>query len=242
MNIIHEDETLIIYYEEGEGNNTLVSFSGVDFDVFGFDSKQKYTPENMYRPEFVKVTKGLGDRFFVVDKTRCYGCKIDWSWLCDFFAPHFKNKNVVSLGTCMGATIAIKFAWYAKIDRVIAFTPHWSCDQSEFDDFWFDRRTLFIREPALASGWRNLQGQFNDSTTYIMVWNPSETDVPHMRRFPKLDCIKPIYVLPAGHNVAKWIRDYGSLPDFLSECISAKDPHKAASKELDKYGILHELF
>lgn len=242
MKIILETETEKVFYEPGEGNDTLVSFSGIDFNVFGFDSRQTYTPENADRPEFVNVTKGMGDRFWVIDKTRTWGCHIDYENLNTFLSPYFEGKNVVALGSCMGATNAIKFAYYTDVHRVIAFTPHWSCDENEVPGFWFDKRTRFVREKAMATGWKTLDGWFRPMTTYVMIWTPDIIDVPHMVRFPALPNIKPLFIVNSNHSVARFIKMFGVLPDMLGECITAEDAQLGASKVLEKAGILHELF
>lgn len=232
MKTIHDSETLRIYYEEGEGDNTLVSFSGVDFDVFGF------TPKNRdIRPEFVRVTEGMGDRFWVIDKERTWGCHIDWEWVSNFLSPHFEGKRVVTLGNCMGATNAIKFAYHADVHLCIGFTPHWSVDPNEVTHE-FDPRTKHLREKALSTGWKSLEGMFRPMTTYINVWTPDEVDVPHMIKFPKQPNNKPIFIVKSNHSVARMLRNAGVLTDFLDACIRTEDP----SPVLDEAGILYELF
>jgi len=239
MNIIHDDDNVRVYFEEGEGNDTLVCFSGIDFDVFGF------TPKNReIRPEFVKVTTGLGDRFWVIDKQRTWGCHIDWEWLSSFLSPRFEGKNVVALGNCMGGTNAIKFAYHADVHRVIAFTPHWSVNPEVMADHWpnFDKRTLPIRDKTNATGWKSLEGMFRPMTTYIHFWTPDIVDVGHMIKFPTLPNIKVLYMINCNHSVARVYKSHGILPKILGECITAKDPHNAISEILDSVGLKHELF
>ena len=239
MNIIHDDDSVKIFYEKGEGNNTLVSFSGVDFDVFGFDNFKK---ENIDRPEFVKVTEGMGDRFWVIDKNRTWGCHIDWEWLTSFLSPRFDGKNVVALGNCMGATNAIKFAYYADVHRVIAFTPHWSVDPDIMFDHTFDKRTQHLVSRANETGWKSLEGMFRPMTTYIHFWTPDPIDIPFMIKFPVLPNIKVFTLVNSSHSVARFIKSQGVLPKVLGQCIVAEDPHRAVSEILDSVGLNHELF
>lgn len=241
MNVIYEDDTVRIFYEKGEGNNTLVCCSGIDFDVFGFDSTHTYTPETASKPEFVKVTTGMGDRFWIIDKNRSWGCHIDWQSVANFLGPYFEGRNVVALGNCMGATNAIKFAYHADVHRVIAFTPHWSVDPNEVTHE-FDPRSKVLRERALSTGWKSLEGMFRPMTTYVHFWTPTEVDVPHMIKFPTLPNIKRIFLPTASHEVAKMLRDCGVLSDVLSQCIIAEDIHSEVSKILDNAGIIYELF
>lgn len=237
MNIIHDDDTVRIFYEKGEGNNTLVMFSGIDFDIFGFNNLNRNALD---RPEFVKVTAGMGDRFWVIDKQRTWGAHIDWEWVSNFLSPYFDGKNVTALGNCMGGTNAIKFAYHADVHRVIAFTPHWSVDPNEVTH-QFDPRTQPLRDRVLASGWKNLEGMFRPMTTYIHLWTPDEIDVPHMIKFPTLPNIKRIFFPTSSHSVARMLKNNGVLSEFLGVCIVAEDIHTEVSKVLDKADILHEL-
>jgi len=243
MKIIHEDETVRIFYEPGEGKNTLVCCSGVDFDVFGFDSKQTYTPENASKPEFVRVTAGMGDRFWIIDKTRSWGTFIDWNHVSNIISPYFEGKHVVVLGSCMGGTNAIKFAYHADVHRVIVFTPVWSTDPEIMPNSNFDRRLQPIRDKIKESGvWKSLKGMFRPMTTYLMFWTPDPFDIEHMRMYPVEYNIKKFFLIQSPHSLAKWIRGYGILPEVLGKCIDSEDPHLEVSKVLDRVGILHELF
>ena len=38
MIILHDDDKLRVFYNPGEGKNTLVCFSGIDLDTFGFNN------------------------------------------------------------------------------------------------------------------------------------------------------------------------------------------------------------
>lgn len=241
MNIIHDDDTVRVYYEEGEGNDTLVLFSGIDFDVFGFNN---YNPDAIDRPEFVKVTAGIGDRFWVIDKQRTWGSHIDWEWLTSFLSPRFDGKNVVALGNCMGGTNAIKFAYHADVHRVIAFTPHWSLhpDVMQEHNEVFDIRTQPLRDKVIASGWRSLEGMFRPMTTYIMFWSPDIIDIGHWMRFPVLPNIKVFHMINRNHSLARVFKTYNILPDVLGTCITAEDPHSEVSKIFDEVGLDHELF
>lgn len=238
MNIIHDDDTVRIFYEKGEGNNTLIMFSGIDFDIFGFNN---FNRDALDRPEFVKVTTGMGDRFWVIDKQRTWGSHIDWESVSNFLSPYFDGKNVAALGNCMGGTNAIKFAYHADVHRVIAFTPHWSVDPNEVTHN-FDRRTQPLRDKVLASGWKNLEGMFRPMTTYIHLWTPDEIDVPHMIKFPTLPNIKRFYFPTSSHSVARMLKNNGVLNELLGLCIVAEDVHTEVSKVLDDAGIPHELF
>ena len=241
MNIIHDDKDVRIYYEKGAGNNTLVCCSGIDFDVFGFDSEQKYTPENSTRPEFVKVTAGLGDRFWIIDKTRSWGTFVNWESVSNIVSPYFEGKNVSVLGSCMGGTNAIKFAYHADVHRVIVFTPIWSIHPEVMPDTNFDYRIRNIRN-LVYPYWKSLEGMFRPMTTYLMFWTPDPFDIDHMVMFPIDTNIKRFFLRDSPHSVAKWIRGYNILPEVLGRCIDAEDPHSEVSKLLDREGINHELF
>jgi hypothetical protein len=241
MKIIHEDETVRIFYEPGEGKNTLVCCSGVDFDVFGFDSEQTYTPENASKPEFVKVTAGMGDRFWIIDKTRSWGTFVNWEMVSEIISPYFEGKNVSVLGSCMGGTNAIKFAYHADIHRVIVFTPVWSIHPEVMPNTDFDNRISNWRK-VVYPHWQSLEGMFRPMTTYLMFWTPDPFDIEHMRMYPVESNIKKFFLIQSPHSVAKWIRGYGILPEVLGKCIDSEDPHLEASKVLDRVGILHELF
>lgn len=238
MNIIHDDDLVRIFYEEGEGNNTLVCCSGVDFDVFGFNDLNR---EAIDRPEFVKVTAGMGDRFWIIDKHRTWGSHIDWERVSNILSPYFDGKNITVLGNCMGGTNAIKFAYHADVHRVIAFTPHWSVDPNEVTQGGFSPLTKHIREATLSTGWKSLEGMFRPMTTYIHIWTPDKIDVPHMLKFPTLPNIKRIYFPTSSHSVARMLKSKGVLSEFLGVCVVADDVHTEVSKVLDKADILHEL-
>lgn len=239
MNIIHDDDTLRIFYEAGEGDTTLITFSGIDFDTFGFNS---VNPEAIDRPEFVKVTQGMGDRFWIVDKKRAWGSTIDWEWTSNFLSPKFDGKRVIALGNCMGGTNAIKFAYHADVHRVIAFTPHWSVDPDIMQEHQFDPRTKPLRELTLSMGWKSLEGMFRPMTEYIHLWTPDEIDILHMIKFPTLPNIKRIFFPTSNHSLARTLKNFGVLTEVLDQCIISEDVHKEVSKILDEAGIIHELF
>jgi len=239
MIILHDDDKLRVFYDPGEGNNTLVSFSGIDFDTFGFGD---YNPDAIDRPDFVKITEGLvGDRFWVIDKLRSWGSLIDWDFVHNLISPYLHGKRVIALGNCMGGTNAIKFAYHTDVDRVIAFTPHWSIHPDIITQDIFDRRTNGFRARAVASGCRSLEGMFRPMTTHIHFWAPSEIDVPHMIAYPTLPNIKKIFFPTSPHSIARLLKSKDVLYDILDQCIVAEDPSKEISILCDKVGILHEL-
>jgi hypothetical protein len=239
MITLHEDKALKIFYDPGEGNTTLVSFSGIDFDTFGFGD---YNPDAIDRPEFVKITAGLvGDRFWIIDKLRSWGSLMDWDWIHNFISPYLHEKRVIALGNCMGGTNAIKFAYHTDVDRVIAFTPHWSIHPDIITQEIFDKRTIALRARVVASGWKSLEGMFRPMTTYIHFWTPDAIDVPHMIAYPTIPNIEKIFFPTSEHSIARLLKSKGVLYDILDQCIVAEDPPKEISILCDKAGILHEL-
>lgn len=239
MIILHDDDKLRVFYNPGEGKNTLVCFSGIDLDTFGFNN---YNPTAVDKPDFVKITEGLvGDRFWVIDKLRSWGSLIDWDFVHNLISPYLHGKRVIALGNCMGGTNAIKFAYHTDVDVVIAFSPQWSVHPDIITQDIFDRRTIALRARVVASGWRSLEGMFRPMTTHIHFWAPSEIDVPHMIAYPTLPNIKKIFFPTLTHNIARFLKSNNVLYDILDQCIVAEDPQKEISILCDKVGILHEL-
>ena len=239
MKIILDNKFLRVFYKPGTGNTTLISFSGIDFDIFGLNN---VNPEALDKPEFVHIPDGVGDRFWVVDKERLWGNSIDWIYLVSFLSDYLTNKQVVCLGSCMGAHNAIKFSSYATVDRVISFTPHWSVHPDEIDTEIFDMRTRRLRERSIKLMTnKSLTGMFDPKTEYLNLWAPDVADIPHMLAFPNLPNIERIYFPTSTHSIARMLLRHGILYDVIDEMIIAKEPHKKIAMLCERAGVPHEL-
>lgn len=240
MNIILDNKFVRVFHKPGLGNTTLISFSGIDFDIFGLNNLNK---EALDRPEFTHIPDGVGDRFWIIDKQRQWGNTIDWIFLASFLREYLENKQVVLLGSCLGGHNAVKFSHYVDVHRVIAFTPHWSIHPDEITQDIFDHRTVELRALTIHNMvHKSLSGLFNLKTEYLFFWSPDVVDVPHMLCFPSLPNIKKIYFPNSNHSIARMLSNKGLLYDIIDEAIIDKDPHRKISLILERKDVAHELY
>lgn len=239
MNIILDNKFVRVFHKSGTGNTTLISFSGIDFDIFGLNNLNR---EALDRPEFVHIPDGVGDRFWIVDKERQWGNTIDWIYLASFLKDYLENKQVVLLGSCLGGHNAVKFSHYVNVQRVIAFTPHWSIHPDEIEQDIFDIRTTSLRELTIKNiVHKSLAGLFNPKTEYLFLWAPDAIDIPHMLAFPNLPNIERIYFPTSTHSIARMLLRHDILYDIIDEMIIAKEPHKKIALLCERAGVPHEL-
>lgn len=201
--VVEDTEDLKISYIEKHSDLVFVSFSSTP-------------PDNTeIHEQFITTLTDKGvTGVYVMDKKSSYGNNIDWSRVADVVKTIANGRKMVSVGYCMGGTLAIAATKHLPIYRVLAITPQYSIHPSVLPkDSFLNRWAEQIVEWKMPS----LDGHINNKTTYFIAGTNNYDDVIQMDMFPDKANVQKIIFKTDSHDLPGEMGN--DLQEFMFDLI-----------------------
>lgn len=226
VRILHDDENLTVAVTESRSNSVILCFTGIGHALGGVDVQS---------PEFTRASKDA-TAFFIVDKTRSWGNKIDFELLRALIMPIAEGKSIFTLGNSMGGFLAILATRFFNIRSAVAFVPQYTVSKLLLPHE--TRWNIYVDEIKV---WRfeSLEGSFNDQTNFYVIGGLGGDDDKHLERFPSLPNVHRIYFLEPEfmHNAAAFLKEQGLLYPVIEECLKGRSAQDIAHSCLTGYRL-----
>ncbi|MDP0928489.1 hypothetical protein Q0601_14985 [Paracoccus onubensis] len=190
-------------------HRAVVSFTGIGLSTGGIQ-----------RAEFLK-SSGEGSALFVVtDKHRTWGNSLDVARISQTIIERASGRPIHTLGNSMGGFLSILFSsplravssisfagQYSVHPNIVPRENRWSGYRSKINRWWYP----------------SLEGHFNRVTNYTTI-NGQHGDRRQWSKYPKLPNARH-YVYPGvGHDVAKRLKEDGTLYEIIEWAFSSAWP------------------
>ena len=203
--VVEDTDDLRISYIEKDSEFVVLSFSS--------------TPPDNTRPheQFITtLTNKSVTGIYVVDKKSSYGNGIDWIRIQNAVTAIANGRKIVSVGYCMGATLAVISTRYLPIPYVLGITPQYSIHPSILPkESFLNRWSDGIEEWKIPS----LDGYINEKTDYVLLGTKNYDDVFQAGMFPQMDNIRHITFDTTSHDLPRLIGS--DLGEIMIDLISS---------------------
>lgn len=212
-----EDDAMRISGSLGAAGTAVVAFAGVG-NALGS------VPIEEFRKS-ISESACAQSTIFVIDKSRSWYNDRRFLTLADrinTLVDRSQAESVVTLGSSMGATGAIRFAGSIRnCHRAIAFSPQFSVHS---DIVPFEQRWLELRSRIKCWQFMDACDTISDQVDYLLLFGSrSAEDIQHMkcfRRHPKNARLNIMFAENCGHNIPLPLRSRGRLAEFLRISIT----------------------
>jgi hypothetical protein len=138
-------------------------------------------------------------------------------WLSWTAAPY---RQRLAYGSSMGAYAAIRFSRALRLDRVVALSPLFDIKQGWEGRWREDLPALSADITMLAlpgeTGFEQTQHHISESCDFLMVFDPLDPDIEHIRRFQQVIASERLQLLAvpyAGHPAGQYLLELKMLGD-----------------------------
>jgi len=177
--------------------HTVISFSSIHHKI-----------STIQLNEFFYLTKKF-NMIFVKDTSR--------SWFNNLDIQLIKkniNTNVnYCIGYSMGAFNAIMFSNFAKIKKVIAFSPQFSIHP------FISRDKTYLNYAARIKKWKYKTLKFNHSTEYLLIFGDSKNEKYHASQIPNKKNIKIMIIKDCDHETAPLLKKQNKLKKIIDSFL-----------------------
>lgn len=254
---LYEDDIVKIIRRKSRtaSDTVIVTFAGIQFKLGWQEGEDEFneTPE----PEFVSVGIDSCDQIHIIDKYRCWGNLIDWEWLGCFLTDVCEGKRVISLGNCVSGHTACLLPYYMYVDKVIAFTPHYSPSNKFVPDRYRYPAAVPLHDLAMKYlKHEHIEPYLIDNTEYFCFWTEDShiLDVKHKEHFLNLKQWDNVhnYILNTDDapmkrkgetlkNIPMMLFQKGILHTILRTVMDNENPQIKVFDILREHGIYNEL-
>ncbi|WP_143011859.1 hypothetical protein [Sphingomonas sp. YR710] len=159
-------------------------------------------------------------------------------------------RQRLAYGSSMGAYAAIRFSRALRFDRVVALSPLFDIKQG-WETRW--REDLPALSPDLLmlalpgeAGFEQTRHHISDSCDFLMVFDPLDPDLDHIRRFQQVIAPERLQLLAVpygGHPAGQYLLEIKMLGDVgLSALKEGRFPSIAAARRQYKGHSTIHLF
>jgi hypothetical protein len=179
--------------------------------------------------EFFSLSK-RSTVFFITDKKRTWGNRVDFALLCSLLETYIKGRPINTIGNSMGGFLAILATCFFEIRVALAFVPQFSVSKKIIPD-----ETRFDQYVEKISNWKyeSLKDCFNDKTHYyILAGTSSEIEAQQINLFPSKKNIEKLFFLNPefDHKVAQKLKEFGILHQVIAECFRGGSAYEIKHK------------
>jgi hypothetical protein len=168
-------------------------------------------------------------------------------WLSWTAKPY---RQRLAYGSSMGAYAAIRFSGALRFDRVVALSPLFDI-KHDWETRWREdlpalSPNLFMLALPGEAGFEQTGHHVSDSCDFLMVFDPLDADVEHIRRFQQViapDRLQLMAVPYAGHPAGQYLLELKMLGDVgLTALKEGRFPSIAAARRQHKEHSTIHLF
>ncbi|WP_158966974.1 hypothetical protein [Paraglaciecola sp. L3A3] len=211
METLFDNDVLKVTIQSTSSKIVVFCFTGVGHAMGSIDVQKE---------EFYRISQSA-TTIFITDKQRSWGNNINFDEIKLILEPHIKEKQLYALGNSMGGYLAVVASKYFLFNSVVAFVPQYSVSKRIIptEDRW-DKYINEIQEWKIES----LEGCFADNINYYIFGDFSKKERVQLELFQRQENIHKIIIKNTGwnHQVAKKLRELGSLYDCILSCFELK--------------------
>ena len=177
---------------------------------------------DLQREEFFSQHK-MGMMIWVTDKQRSWGNNLNVEGISEHLKRLVDDKEIFIIGNSMGGFLGILFSQHLKPKKVLSFVPQFSVN---IDVVPTEIRYVMYTSKIQSFKYKCLSNCFYSQIQYVIIMGTDHYDHIHFSLFKKYASLPNVQLLRltnCTHNVAKFLKDSGTLNSFIDTCFSNKD-------------------